>query len=248
MIDSGAFSAWSKGARIDIVEYTEWCLEHLDSVDVFVNLDVIPGAPGVHPSVAEVEESAKRGWKNYHYMIRRGIPPEKLIHVFHQGESMKWLEMMLDLPYIGLSPANDRSTRDKCLWLERCMEVATDVNGMPKNKWHGFAVTSPQLMLKFPWFSVDSATWALGAVWGLISVYDNRRLKMIGVTQPATAARYKHMIEARMERNGISCMEELTGNSPAFRMKWNAAEVQRFVEENVPAWPWPYKRKEALLF
>ena len=248
LIDSGAFSAWNSGASIDLTEYAEWCLGHLEDVDVFVNLDVIPGRPGHHPSSVEVEESAKRGWKNYHFMVRRGIPPEKLIHVFHQGESWKWLEMMLDLPYIGLSPANDRSTRDKCLWLERCMEVVTDKEGMPLNKWHGFAVTSPDLMSRFPWYSVDSATWGMAAVWGKISVYRKEALLLIHVTKPEVLERYRYLIEPRMELNGISCIEELTGPSPAYRMRWNAAEVQRFVDENIPIWPWPYKRKEALLF
>ena len=249
LIDSGAFSAWNSNRIINIGEYTDWVLENLDKADFFVNLDVIPGSPGKIPSSVEVEDSAKKGWRNYHYMLRRGVPVEKLIHVFHMGEEMKWLNRMLDFPYIGLSPANDRNTRDKKLWLERCMDVVTDKDGMPLNKWHGFAVTSPSMMKEFPWYSVDSASWCLSAVWGKILLYTEERdnIYSVHVTRPGELAENLDLVNSRMEMNGITCIEELTGHSPVFRMKWNVMEVQRFAD-NLPKWPWAYRKRKCLLF
>ena len=49
------------------------------------------------------------------------------------------------------------------------MDYVTDKEGYPIIKFHGFAVTSLRLMLKYPWHSVDSSSWGISA--GLGSVY-----------------------------------------------------------------------------
>ena len=163
MLDSGAFSAWTKRIDVDIDKYIDFCLMHLSYIDYIVNLDVIPGKFGQKAlPIEEIERSASKGWDNYKYMIHKGIPKEKLIHIFHQGEDFKWLEKIVEaMPYIGLSPANDRSTSEKTQWLDDCMKYVCDDKGYPKVKWHGFAVTSLRLMFRYCWFSVDSTSWVM---------------------------------------------------------------------------------------
>jgi len=164
ILDSGAFSAWSKGAVIDIEAYADYALKWQDKVSYIVNLDVIPAKPGVKPDREEIERSASKGYENYHYLISRGIPKEKLIHVFHQHEDKKWLIKMVHedkMPYIGLSPANDMNVTQKMHFLDYCMPYVTDSTGKAIVKFHGFAVTSYELMKRYPWFSVDSSTWAV---------------------------------------------------------------------------------------
>lgn len=173
LIDSGAFSAWTKKLVVDREAYANFCLERLDLIDYVVNLDKIPGEYGDKDLTPEkIEDSASTGWDNCMFMLSKGIPKEKLVHVFHQGESFSWLERMRDygLPYIGLSPANDRGTTEKMRWLDECMYYVTDSRGLPMNKWHGFAVTSIPLLRRFPWFSCDSATFIMFAVYGVILV------------------------------------------------------------------------------
>ncbi|MCK9520459.1 MAG: hypothetical protein M0R74_15760 [Dehalococcoidia bacterium] len=161
-LDSGAFSAWTQGVAINLDDYIQFCLEHLDIVDVIVNLDVIPGRPYQKLTSADIEESATQGWANYEKMLDAGIPKDKLIHIFHQGEDMKWLKRMVkEIPYIGISPANDKSTDQKMRWLDHCMQYVCDSDGMPLVKFHGFAVTSLRMMLRYPWYSVDSTTWVV---------------------------------------------------------------------------------------
>jgi len=162
IMDSGAFSAWNRGAVIDLEAYADYCLKYLDYISYVVNLDVIPSKPGdKKPDDDEIERSASAGYKNYEYLLSRGIPKEKLIHVFHQNENFHWLEKMVaDMPYIGLSPANDRTVNEKIQWLKKCMPYVTDSNGYATVKFHGFAVTSFRIMKQFPWYSVDSSTWA----------------------------------------------------------------------------------------
>ena len=166
ILDSGAFSAWNQGKHIDIEEYVSFCEEHHPMYTNVVNLDKIPGSPGVKIPQSEIEKAAQQGWMNYMRMLKSSVPSEKIIHVFHQGENFKWLKRLVAHPkseYIGLSPANDKTIKDKMDWLDDCMEYVCDENGMPIIKFHGFAVTSLLLMRRYPWFSVDSATWIQAA-------------------------------------------------------------------------------------
>lgn len=188
MLDSGAFSAWTRELSIDIDDYIAFCKENVNEADVIVNLDSIPGTVGdKNPSLQERKRSAVAGWENYLYMIKHGIPKEKLIHVFHQGEDFKWLRRMVaKMPYIGLSPANDRTTGEKVDWLDRCMEYVTDSEGLPIVKFHGFAVTSLRIMLRYPWYSVDSTSWLMKSRNGQIIVPRGRNGKLSYQDDPYT--------------------------------------------------------------
>lgn len=172
IMDSGAFSAWAKGIEIDLDAYIAFCLEYIDQITYVVNLDVIPAKPGQkNISQEEIERSASAGYRNAKRMMRAGIPKEKLIHVFHQNENFEWLEKMVEeFDYIGLSPANDRTTQEKMVWLDSCMPYVTDSKGFPTVKFHGFAVTAHSLMMRYPWFSVDSASWCQQAGRGVAYV------------------------------------------------------------------------------
>lgn len=170
ILDSGAFSAWMKQTEINIADYAKFCLERLDQVDYIVNLDVIPGKYGdKNPSEQELERAASEGYFNYNLLYSYGIPREKLIHVFHQGERFFHLdEMVKEMDYIGLSPANDRTTTEKIEWLDMCMDHVCDSNGIPKLKFHGFGVTSMPIMFRYPFFSVDSTSWVQFGKYGMV--------------------------------------------------------------------------------
>jgi len=115
ILDSGAFSVWTRGVTIDLEEYISFCEQHSEC-SYYVNLDVIPGKPGDKSSLTKeaVEDSCKRGWDNWKMMIER-LPKDKVIPVFHQGDDVKWLDkyLLAGVKYIGISPANDRATGDR---------------------------------------------------------------------------------------------------------------------------------------
>jgi len=186
ILDSGAFSAWTKKTEINLDNYCDWCLENIDYIDHIVNLDVIPGSFGEkNLPQSEIDRSARKGWENYEYMLSKGIPKEKLIHIFHQGEDYKWLEKMVAaMDYIGLSPANDRTTNQKIDWLDSCMKYVTDDKGHPIVKFHGFAVTSLKLMMRYPWYSVDSTSWVMISRTGSVLVPKFRQNKFIYDEKP----------------------------------------------------------------
>jgi len=170
VLDSGAFSAWRQRAPIDVMDYIEFCKEYGKYFVHIVNLDSIPGKGfGIKPTPDEVELSAQIGWDNLLTMQKHGINP---MPVFHQGEQLKWLFKLIEhgCDYIGISPANDRTTKQKTDWLDQVFSVICDKDGWPIIKTHGFGVTAVSLLIRFPFYSADSASWAILGGYGKIYV------------------------------------------------------------------------------
>ncbi len=229
IMDSGAFSAWNSDTHIDFNAYIEYCLEYQDKIKYVVNLDVIPAVPGQRIiSKEERELSAMVSYGNARRMIAEGIPKEKIIHVFHQHEDFKWLERMVEnFNYIGLSPANDRTTEEKMKWLDACMAYVTDEEGFPIIKMHGFAVTAYDLIVRYPWFSVDSATWCQESARGLIYMpslrngkhtHDKAPLRVrIGFNSPIESDRQHFVNYSPIQKNIVidylACKGYTLGNS-----------------------------------
>ena len=91
MLDSGAFTAWSKKVEIDIDEYIRFCQKN-SWIDYFINLDVI----GARFTWDIVKEVSKKSFDNYLYICDK-LGMEKVIPVFHLGSSPEYLEKYLDL-------------------------------------------------------------------------------------------------------------------------------------------------------
>lgn len=157
-LDSGAYSAWSRGTVIDLDEYCEFIRANIELIEVYASLDVIPGAPGRSATPKERNEAAEQSWRNFLYMRNEGLDP---LPVYHYGEEPRFLERMLDFgcDYIGIGglvgiPGGPRRT-----WLDRVFTRITDDAGMPIVKTHGFGMTAVPLIFRYPWYSIDSTTW-----------------------------------------------------------------------------------------
>ncbi len=173
ILDSGAYSCWKQGKSIDVHKYGEFLLKNEQYIWRAVNLDKIPGEFGRVPSPDEVEASAKEGFKNSNILRDMGV---NAMPVFHMGERMYWLEKMVDegFDYIGISPANDRTTKQKRVWLDEVFGLLCGKGGFPAVKTHGFGVTALPLLARYPWYSADSVTWMLVGGYGniLVPSYD----------------------------------------------------------------------------
>lgn len=219
LLDSGAFSAWNAGANVDLDAYIRFIKDNSDSISAYVNLDVIPGSPGKVPTPDEVERSAAQGWENMLYMEEHGLSP---VPVFHQGERMQWLERMIDhgCPYVGISPANDRSTQQKVMWLDRVFDFLCNDEGVPCIRTHSFGATSSVIIFRYPWYSVDSTTWlATGSRFGMIMVPKARQDGSWAFTQKITRVFVSK--EANPTRTGHLCQLSHTEQET----------VRRFVEQ-----------------
>lgn len=154
-LDSGAFSAYTKGVEVDIARYCDYILE---------NQEII-----LFPSVLDAIGDAEGTWKNQYEMERRGVVP---LPCFHYGEPFEVLEYYVkNYPYITLGGMVPISTPQLMLWLDEIWEAyLTNDDGHPKVKVHGFGLTSLPLMARYPWYSVDSSSWVQWAANGGIFV------------------------------------------------------------------------------
>ena len=110
MLDSGAYTAWTQNAVIDLDAYAAFICDHVDDLDVVVNLDVLPGRWGHMSSQTDIEKSAQAGWENWQTLTKKVPDRLRPMHVFHQGESWSWLTRLMDYAeLIGISPGNDRT-------------------------------------------------------------------------------------------------------------------------------------------
>lgn len=143
-LDSGAFSAFTTGIDVDIKAYCDYCIKYHDVIEVASVLDGI-GDP-------------LKTWQNQKLMESYGVRP---LPCFHYGEPDEYLIRYIEeYEYITLGGMVPISTPQLKLWLDRIWhEYLTDENGRPRIKVHGFGLTVIELMLRYPWFSVDSSSW-----------------------------------------------------------------------------------------
>ncbi len=154
-LDSGAYSAWSKKIEINIQEYIQFIKDHIDYLDHYSVLDAI-GDP-------------VQTLKNQKIMEDAGLKP---IPCFHYGEPLNYLTNYLDnYDYVSLGGMVPIPNVSLIEWLDNLFsKFICDDKGMPKVKIHGFGMTSLDLMLRFPWYSVDSTSWVLTGRFGAVYV------------------------------------------------------------------------------
>lgn len=168
-LDSGAFTAHTKGQVIPVDEYVAYANGIDKNLDLVAQVDTIPGYFGKPKTPSQLAEAPEKTWQNYLYMRKRMKSPDKLLYVFHQGESFKHLERALShkprIPYVAISPANDRSLIIKEEWLRKVYYfIAKSAN--PKVKTHILGMTNVRSLERFPATSADSATWLRASAYG----------------------------------------------------------------------------------
>lgn len=174
-IDSGAFTAHTKGAELDVDEYIEYLNENEDIFTVYAQVDKIPGTFGIPYTREQLLEAPKLSFENYLYMAPKLKNRDKLIPIFHQGEDFKWLKNMLEyvdergehIKYIGISTRNDASRAFKYEWLKQVFDIIARSSN-PNVKTHAFGMTSFPLLESFPFTSADSTAWIMVSVNGNI--------------------------------------------------------------------------------
>lgn len=172
LLDSGAFSAWMRRETLDVKEYIRFVKEFEPLLWHYVNLDVIPGQRDHKRTSADVLESAKASYRNQQIMKDAGLRP---MPVYHQGEGWTWLEKLLKdgEDYIGVSPFKDIPVQSQRVWLDQVFSILTDAKGRALVRTHGFGTTHPGLLIRYPWYTVDSTTWTLTPGYGQIIMPSN---------------------------------------------------------------------------
>ena len=195
-VDSGAFSAYTKGKEIDLDNYIAYLNEYGKYFNVMVQVDYIPGKSNVVQDRQVYLDAPRISWENFLHMRERLDKSlwDRFIPVFHEGEDFKWLENMLTyrdadgnpLAYIGISPHTETTTDRRLVF---CKEVFRRIKRLnPQVKTHGFGMTALNILQYIDFTSVDSTTWLKGAIYGTILVHRHNKLAAMKVGERTTGA------------------------------------------------------------
>jgi hypothetical protein len=161
MIDSGAYSAFTKGKQIDLDEYIKFCHDLKSKMPsaIYVNLDVI----------SRDGSAGRESYQNYLTMRNAGLDP---LPVFHLHSELKWLHKYLErTDYIAIGAVvAKKSSAKKLACLDELWEHLVGLDRMPICKVHGMGVTSFSLMARYPWFSIDSTSWLQASIYGKVMI------------------------------------------------------------------------------
>lgn len=231
MIDSGAFTAWASGKKIDLEQYARTCNElqqqYADCMSfVFVSLDSIPGAKGRETTAEDIASACQESAKNYDY-LRKAVQG-KVKPVFHTGDPEWLLEHYADADYISFGMSQNLHEEERVQWVMRNAPKAAD------KKLHGLAATGYRMLRAAPWHSVDSAAWQYAASMGAMNwVKPSGQLLALGVSKESPKQKeldghvasmpdiVQEEIRARLVAQGTS-IEELRQGYAA-RWLWNIA-------------------------
>lgn len=138
--------------------YAEFVKQHKTGIDYYVNVDVI--------------YDPARSWLVLQYLENEhGLSP---VPVIHHGTPDVWIEKHLEKGYtlIGVGGVGQETPAAVYTdWADRLYRrLGRGNGGKPCARTHGFAMTSFRLMVRYPWWSVDSSSWAKSAAYGSIYI------------------------------------------------------------------------------
>ena len=155
-LDSGAWSVFKRKKKItiDIDRLVFFLLVHKDQLELCFSLDVI-----------DYDEDVGGGGKSYEnwQYIRRYVP--NIVPVYHWGKNLKYSESYLrESKYMGMGGIAEALPKKREELLGHVWRTCfLDHTGKPRAKIHGLGLTSTILVAKWPWYSVDSTSWAIDA-------------------------------------------------------------------------------------
>ena len=237
-IDSGAFTAWSKGKTIDIDEYISYLNNNIDDITLCASVDCIPGELTRRPTIKELQESPVNSWNNYLYMRERIKDKDKLLPVFHIGEDFKDLNKILNtkldgnfIPYIGLGGTVGLTVKVKSDWYNTVFKVIKQSEN-PNVKTHAFGMTSFNLLETYPFTSCDSTSWLMTAANGNIyTKYGIVSLSERSTHKPNHILKLNSNVVKDIECQINNCGFDLQQcvDSYLYRMMVNINYIQNFV-------------------
>lgn len=153
--DSGAYSAWANSTSVTLSEYIDFIWQNKDSLEVYACLD----------DIANPENT----WKNQEIMEKEGLHP---LPVYHVDEPEYFLDRAMAYDYfavggMALKGSVNRKTRFETIFKKICTK---ENNFYPTHKIHGFGLASPELLINYPWYSVDTTSWVMYGRYGIILV------------------------------------------------------------------------------
>ncbi len=203
ILDSGAFTAWTKGKQVDLDQYIAFChrvlRRYAAASPICVNLDVIPGEFGRSSTEDERKRGMERSILNADRMRRHGVP---IMEVFHQDEPWDFLDFLMERrrpgEVLGLSPRNDVAGIRRLEWMREVYAYMAQKLGGIQNvpPCHGLAATQVDMLRDCPLYSVDSSSWHSATLYGT-HMRSNGRVKKATDLFPSTKPKVVGFIGVR---------------------------------------------------
>jgi len=208
---------WSLGAKVSIPDYCDYIKK---------NDDIIRKDDGVIlASVMDSIGNAQGTYDNQMTMEGMGVTP---LPCFHFGEDPRWLEHYIKkYKYITLGGMVAQSTPQLKLWLDDIWErYLTDGAGRPIVKVHGFGLTTPELMRRYPWYSVDSSSWVqIARVGGMLLLPEAR---VINVSNQSP--------QRKVEGQHITTLPPILRKAVEQKLLDNGVDLDRMQETYLGRW------------
>jgi hypothetical protein len=232
--------------------YCRFVKDHWQSIDYFANVDAIP-----NPVLT---------WRNQKYIEdAHGIEP---VPVVHYRTDLSWLHHYVrrGYRYIGVGGLVGEAGSEECgRWLDSLFNlVCATPDRTPSVRLHAFGLTSVELMHRYPWYSVDSASWTKIASYGGILVPHRRKGEWDFTITPyvmkvadespdrhragyhfhALPKREQQLIEDWLEHIGVPFGSDTHAgviNSHLIR-KDACILFFELMKLSIPPYPWPFKR------
>jgi len=207
-LDSGAFSAFSKGEQINIDKYIEYIYRYKDKITAYANLDD--------------KSSAEITLQNQRYIEQAGLTP---VPVYHFGEEKKYLDYYINnYGYLALGGIAGADTSSDTLynWCSRIKKIK-DI------KIHLFGITDFVALKKLSIYSCDSTSWLAGGRFGTIYL-DGKLVHKNKLS--------KQMYEGWKELNDflkmvdISIIDFLDDKNYRYRDVFNLIQTQKFHKDS----------------
>lgn len=158
--DSGAFSAMSQKVEVNIDEYAAWLKRYKHLFSTYSNLDVIGNAEATLKNQIILED-------------KHGLEPRPVVHAANNYDPLEYY-LSKGYKYIALGGLVPYAAQPK-LRMRYLINAFKLAQG--KAVFHGFGVTSWEVMSQLPWYSVDSSSWGSGFRFGTIPLFDSKRGK-----------------------------------------------------------------------
>ncbi len=174
-LDSGAFSLFNKYSKNkhDQVGGSDFSFYDTPKFEAYLDrwVDYVKTLKGVEYYVTvDIIFNPERSWDLWRQFRDMGLNP---LPVVHFGEDKKWLDKYLDeCDYVCFGGLGSRAgnVRQYDEWADGMFGRIMDKNGRPTHKIHGLALTQYDLLLRYPWYSVDSTTAFRASNNGMIQV------------------------------------------------------------------------------
>lgn len=169
-LDSGAFTLWTKQGmgkgnyhkkkwfRHYVDSYAKFVLANLHCFDYYATVDVIRNPEATY----EVQKILENDY---------GLKP---VPVYHFGSDKKWIHKYIDEGYdfIGIGGRGKTRTSQYIKGMDPIFKIICPKSNdfLPIVRTHGFAVTTHRLLLRYPWWSVDSTSWVIQPGFGSICI------------------------------------------------------------------------------